>query len=288
MLYYGFIILAVLMFGGCFFIKDIYMKKRNASDVLMTFESMFIGSIVGLLVLFILNGFKLEFTWFTFIMVVLTTLNNLAFTYCSFKALKHINLSLFSLYTMLGGMLLPFFQGIFFYNETLSIGKIICVILIFVSLLLTIKKGNKNNGYIYYVGIFILNGMSGVLSKIFLEAPLQKTSVEGYSILLAIVSIILSAGILFYLVKVKKEELQLLNFKTSSLCVASGVLDKVANYLLVFALLYVDSSVQYPMVTGGVMIVSTINSYFTGEKPTTKEIISVIVAFIGLLILLIF
>ena len=287
-MYYGFIIISVLMFGGCFFLKDIYRRKRNASDTLMTFESMFIGSIVGLIVLFIINGFKIEFTWYTLVIVLLTTLNNLAFTYCSFKALKHINLSLFSLFTMLGGMLLPFLQGIFFYNEELTIGKIICVILIFISLLLTVDLKEKKKGYFYYIGIFILNGLSGVISKIFLESQFPKTSVEGYSILLAIVSILVSFIVLFYLVKVKKEKLQLLNYKTSLLCVLSGGLDKIANYLLVIALLYVDSSVQYPLVTGGVMIVSTINSFFTNEKPTIKEIISILIAFIGLFILFIF
>ena len=287
-MYYGFIILSVLMFGGCFFVKDVYRRKRNASDTLMTFESMFIGSIAGLLILFIINGFRIEFTWFTLIIVLITTLNNLFFTYCSFKALKHINLSIFSLFTMLGGMLLPFLQGLLFYNEELTIGKLICVILIIISLLLTIKSSNEKKGYIYYIGIFILNGMSGVISKIFLEAPFNKTSVEGYSILLAIVSIIVSSLMLLFLVKVKKEETQLFNFKTSSLCVLNGSLDKIANYLLVFALMYVDSSIQYPLVTGGVIIVSTISSYFLGNKPIVREIISISIAFIGLLILFIF
>ena len=287
-MYYGFIIVSVLMFGGCFFLNDVYRKKRNASDVLKTFESMFIGSIVGLIILFIINGFKLEFTWFTLLIVLLTTLNNMAFNYCSFKALKHINLSMFSLFTMLGGMLLPFLQGLIFYDEQLTIGKVICVVLILISLILTIKNNNKKGGYIYYIGIFILNGMSGVLSKLFLEAPFEKTSVEGYSIFLALVSIIVSAGMLVYLTKVRKEKLALLNFKTSSFCMIHGALDKIANFLLVISLVHVQSSIQYPLVTGGVIIVSTINSYFSGVKPTIKEIISVIIAFIGLLILFLF
>ena len=44
-MYYNYIILSVLMFGGCFLIKDIYRKKRNTTDIIMTFESMFIGSL---------------------------------------------------------------------------------------------------------------------------------------------------------------------------------------------------------------------------------------------------
>ena len=284
-MYYNYIILSVLMFGGCFLIKDIYRKKRNTTDIIMTFESMFIGSLAGLFVLFIINGFKFEFTFFTFIMVLLTTLNNLAFTYCSFKALKSINLSVFSLFTMLGGMLLPFFQGILFYNEGITLGKILCVILIGFSLLLTIKKGEKKSGYIYYLGIFILNGLSGVLANLFSEATFEKTSAAGYSILLAIVSIIVSFIALVIIYLSKKEQLTKPNLSSTTLCITNGILDKVANYLLVFALLYVDASIQYPMVTGGVMIVSTISSFLMGIKPSKKEVVAVLIAFIAMLVL---
>lgn len=95
-MYHWLIALSVIMFGGCFFVKDIYRRKRTTNDFVLTFESMFIGSIAGLIVLFCINGLKFEFTPFTIVMVLLTTLNNLAFTFCSFKALKHINLSIFS------------------------------------------------------------------------------------------------------------------------------------------------------------------------------------------------
>lgn len=284
-MYHWLIALSVIMFGGCFFVKDIYRRKRTTNDFVLTFESMFIGSIAGLIVLFCINGLKFEFTPFTLVMVLLTTLNNLAFTFCSFKALRHTNLSVFSLFTMLGGMLLPFFQGIIFYDEKITLGKVICVILIFVSLSLTIKKEGKKSGFIYYLGIFTFNGLSGVLSKIFTESNYEKTSPVGYSILLAIISILV-AGIALLLLQKKKETTQnKLSLICASLCTLNGILDKTANYILVFALLYVDASVQYPMVTGGVMIVSTICSYFIGVKPTKKEILSVLIAFIGLLML---
>ena len=47
-----------------------------------------------------------------------------------------------------------------------------------------------------------------------------------------------------------------------------GGINRVANFLLVAALLHVPASVQYPMVTGGCMIVSTIIAFFTSAKPT--------------------
>ena len=65
----------------------------------------------------------------------------------------------------------------------------------------------------------------------------------------------------------------------------NGVLNRVANFLLVIALAHVDTSVQYPMVTGGVMIVSTLVCCFGKNKPKKKEIISVVLSFAGLVIL---
>jgi multidrug transporter EmrE-like cation transporter len=56
----------------------------------------------------------------------------------------------------------------------------------------------------------------------------------------------------------------------------------VANFILVFALVYVDTSVQYPMVTGGTIIVSTVFSCFGDRKPNKKEIHGVILTFVGM------
>ncbi|MBR2432837.1 MAG: hypothetical protein IKB23_07970, partial [Clostridia bacterium] len=67
--------------------------------------------------------------------------------------------------------------------------------------------------------------------------------------------------------------------------VLNGITNRVANFLLVIALAHVDASVQYPMVTGGVMIVSTLICFFGKNKPSKKEILSVILAFVGMLAL---
>ena len=61
----------------------------------------------------------------------------------------------------------------------------------------------------------------------------------------------------------------------------------MANFLLVIALAHVDASVQYPMVTGGTMIVSTLLSFFGDKKPNWKEILSIVFAFLGMLALFI-
>ena len=191
-IYYGLILLSVAMFGGGFAFQDLYRKKRG-SGLCISMEASCIGAVAGLTVLLAINGFAFEYTPFTLLMASWAALNGMAFTFCAFRALDYINLSLFSLFSMLGGMVLPFFQGILFYGEAFTLAKGICVAFIIAALLCTLKKGEKKKGTVFYVGIFVLNGMSGVISKIFTTSTLPKASAAGYSIWSATATIFLSA-----------------------------------------------------------------------------------------------
>ena len=291
--YYALILLSVCMFGGGFALQDVYRKKRG-SNLKISMESAFIGSLAGLVVLLIVNGFSFEVTAFTLLMASLAALNSILFTFCAFKSLDYINLSLFSLFSMLGGMALPFFQGILFYSEGITVAKCICVVFICAALACTIEKGERKKGAIFYIGIFLLNGMSGVISKIFSASALPKTSAAGYTIWISICTIVLSAAVWGVLtLKDRGKALETAEDKpprkvlwqSYGIGAAYGAINKVANFLLVLALAHVDASVQYPMVTGGTMIVSTIICFFGDKKPTKKEMVSVALAFVGMLAL---
>ena len=144
-IYYGLILLSVAMFGGGFAFQDLYRKKRG-SGLCISMEASCIGAVAGLIVLLAINGFAFEYTPFTLLMASWAALNGMAFTFCTFRALDYINLSLFSLFSMLGGMVLPFFQGILFYGEAFTLAKGICVAFIIAALLCTLKKGEKKKG----------------------------------------------------------------------------------------------------------------------------------------------
>ncbi len=265
--------------------NDVYRKQRGSS-LKISLEFSLISSLAGLIVLLAVNGFKIEFTWFTFAIAMLAVGVSIGSAFCGFKALGTINLSLYSIFMMLGGMVLPFIQGILFYGEGITVAKIICFVLITVALLLTVEpKKDRKKSTIYYVGIFILNGMSGVLSKIFTAAPYPKTSAAGYSILLALSTAVVSAIILLLFFK-NKDRTQPMTVKSLSVCALNGAVNKVANFLLVLALIHVDASIQYPMVTGGVMIVSTLICFFGKNKPKPKELLSIAIIFVGMLALL--
>ncbi len=239
----------------------------------------------GLLVLLAINRFVFEFTPFTLLMAFFVGLDSLGFVFCSLKSFAVINLSLYSVLSMLGGMALPFVVGLVFYDEKMTIGKALCFVFIVAALLLTVKKDGKKGGFIWYAGIFILNGMSGVLSKVFQASELPKTSPAGFSVLSAAAGATLALMILSFIKKDKKTKLTLRPIVDISVY---GALNKIANFLLLISLEHLPASAQYPFVTGGVMICSTAICAFTDDKPSKKEIAAVVLSFIGIMALVIF
>ena len=279
-MYYGVIMAAVTMFAFQFLFNQKY--DRLCGNTLRAAAVFLLGTnITGFLILFALNGFRFEFTLFTFLLALAAAVNNLLYCYCSIKALGKINLSLFSVFAMLGGMTLPFIAGIAFYDEALTAGKIVCFLLIAVSLFLTVEKGEAKKGALYYLGVFVMNGMSGVYAKIFKSAPFPTTGDRGYTMLMALCCAVISTAILLF-VRTPKIEIK----KRAVGCMAGyGALCNIANYLLLIGLGHIPASAQYPMVTGGVMLVSTVICFFTDKKPTKKNIASVALSFIGILAL---
>lgn len=281
-MYYGIITVSVIMFGIQFFFNDKYQKEAG-SGTAATFLFTFLSSLAGLFCLLVINKFNISYTPFTLIMSFLASLNILLYNYCSLKAFEHINLSLYSLFAMLGGMVLPFITGILFYGEPLTIGNTICLVLITIALALTVGKGSAKSkkATIYYAGVFVLNGMAGVISKAYQSADYTKCNEAVYSIWAAIFGV-LTAGIILLALRKK---LPKISPKALFYTTGYGAINKIANFLLLIALAVLPASVQYPFVTGGVMIVSTAISIITKQKPSKKELISVLLSFIGILAL---
>ena len=277
---YSLLTLSTVMFGVTFFFKDIF-RKHYGSDLQATLVTSIGGGIFGLLALLIIKGFVLEFSWFALIMALISSVNSLLFSFCSLKALGKINLSLYSLFSMLGGMTLPFLSGICFHGEALTIGKLACFAVIAVALFLTAEKEKAWGDTKYYVGIFVFNGMSGVIAKIYQALPFERISSAGYSILTALVSIAL-AGCLILTIKTEKRKIDL---PCLFALAGSGILNRLANWILLIALVSLPASAQYPFVTGGTMIISTAISLLTAKKPCKREIAAVILSFIGILLL---
>ena len=295
-MYYGLVCIAVVLFGTQFLTKSEYVKKMGSG----LFQTMFLsllGGILGAIIMSFTNKLQFEFTPFTLLIAFVKYVNGFIFTLCSLKAFQWVNLSVYSVYSMLGGMLLPILAGVLFYQEPFTWGLGICCLFTVVAVVLVaLKKGKKKENdseeerkskkvfwlaLLCYVGVFVCNGMSGVLTKFYASAPYEKASSAGYSLLSSILAIALS--LVFVLVLWKKRPKIYAKPTLIALCGNAGNL--IANYLLLLALAVLPASVNYSLVTGGTIIVSTVLSYFTEKKPTVQEWLAVVAAFIGIMFL---
>ena len=287
---YALVIIAVVLFGAQFLTKSEYVKKMGSG----LFQTMFLsllGGVLGAVIMLITNTFRFEFTPFTLIMSFVNFLNGFLFTLCSLKSFERVNLAVYSIYSMLGGMILPILAGVFFYSEPFTWGLGLCVVFVVAAIVLvSVRKGKREEkekkkgsflAFLFYAGVFICNGMSGVISKFYTEAPYPKASSAGYSLLSSLVTVVISLA--FVLILLKKRPKIYAKPTLIALCGNAG--NRVANYLLLLALTKLPASVNYSFVTGGTIIVSTLLSYFTDKKPTLKEWLAVVAAFIGIMFL---
>ncbi len=274
-MYYSLIILASLLSSFQFVFNNSY-QKENGSGWRSALDFSLYGTIIGLVVMLFICKFHIEFTWFAAAVAFVYAIVTVLYNYASVKALENANLSVYSLFTMLGGMALPFLYGTIFCNEELSVFKVLCFVMIAVSLFITLKKEERKKGAVkYYILIFILNGMFGVLSKFHLMNESQ--CIDSSSLLFwakAFTAVICLVLVLFDAKNTKK-----LSPKSIGSISGYALFSTFGGWLILISLDHLPASVQYPMITGGVIAFTALVGSFFGQKPSKKEIVAAVIAF---------
>ena len=275
MIYYGMIVAATALFSMQFVFNSGYERECGSGWPVARNFALLTG-ILGAVFAFALGGFRWEFSWFSLLMAVLTAVNNLLYTYSSIKALAVANLSLYSMFAMLGGMALPYVYGLCI-GEDFKWTGLICVLLIAAALLLTVEKGESKKGAIqYYLVVFITYGMSGVLATLHQDG-VHAISSNGYLLLSRLAIVVIC---LVFLLADKNR-----SFKHSGKAIAFGtgyaVFATTGNLLMLLAILHLPATVQYPIVTGGVIVLSAVADLIRKERVTPRTWVAVAVAFVA-------
>lgn len=266
-MYYFLIVIASVLFSLQFVFNSGYEKECKSSWQSALNFSLY-TAIAGFLGMFAINGFKMNFSFFSLAVALVYSIASILYSYSSIKSFESINLSMYSMFAMLGGMLLPFLVGIGFYNEEITPIRIVGCVLIAVALIAQVQKSEKKNGATkFYFFVFILNGMFGVLSKFHQtngELSIDSTSFLMLASLWTIVFCVLLKG-------KPQKHLYHVNRKALVYCVGYALFNSVGNLLLLIALQHLPASVQYPIVTGGVIVISTLIALARKEHVTIRE-----------------
>ena len=275
MLNYILVFSATILFALQFFFNQRFEQSRG-NDLKSALEFTLYKSAVIVVIMLFISRLNMIVTPFSVALATVYALACILMTYFSLKAFAIANLSVYSVFSMLGGMLLPFLLGVGFYDEKLTPFKVVCCILIVVSVLLNIKSGNGNKkAILYYMAVFMLNGSVGVISKIHQSSEIAHTDSTGFMFLSSMASIVISA--VWLLAKYKK--IPIVKGKALAFAGGYGIFNGFGNWFLLISLVNLPASVQYPLVTGGVMVFSTIISALRKEKLTKTDYIAAAISF---------
>ena len=279
---YLILILAAFLFAVQFLFNQQYRRlKGEGLDATMTFS--LYTSAISFVILLALGGFKLHMTWFSLLIAVLYAAVCLLSSYAGLKAFGTANLSVYSIFMMLGGMLLPFAYGILFANEALSFAKVLSILLICTAVGCSFEKGaGGKNAYRFYAAIFVLNGLVGVLSKIHLSVP--ALAVDSYSFMATIQLALLTMCLLYCFIT--RQGLPKQSGKLYLCLSGYAVCNGIGNLFCQIALTSLPASVQYPIITGGVMVFSTLISLVRREPIGGKTYLAAALACLSTILIL--
>lgn len=288
MVNYVMIMIADLLFSLQFLMTKTYSRRNGEGlDVSLSFTvgTCSIIAVYMFVVDGVMHGFGVDVTWFSLLLGVVMAAVTLLSGYFSIVSLRYINLSLYSVFMMLGGMLLPAVFGIAV-GESLTLGKLLCVLLIMVSLALGIEKtgGGKKGGAKYYFACFFLNGMSGVVAKIHTMLPSLRVESNDFLITYMLISA-LAAFVLLVIVTRGKPFCVLGDVKNLGCMAGYSGFHGVAQLLSLLTIDKLDVSLQQPLVTGGVLCFSFIVSLILREKQTWKNLLSFVIAVVAVLVI---
>lgn len=272
-MYLSMLAAATFLFAFQFLFNQKFEEECGSSSKSAMLFSLY-TSVGGFAILFIISGCNLAFSAFSALLAAVYAVIGILYTVAGIKAFGEVNLSAYSVFAMLGGMLLPSLYGIVFLHETLTAAKLLCFILMTVSLVLIIDFKEKSGKRIYYLAVFVLNGMVGVVSAIHQTST---AAVDSFSFLM--LARLMTAVMVLPFCRPLKFVFKNTTKKALMYSAGYAAFCGIGNLLVLISLKHLPASVQYPIITGGVMVISLIISLVRRENIEKKNVISTFIAF---------
>ena len=287
MIYYILIFLTGLGYALNFAVTKVYqLNQGNAIKTGMAFNSL-VG-LAGAIIYFVVCGFKIELTMFSVIMSALFTLFGGLYTIIGFKIMSLGSMAVYTIFLMLGGMVLPYFYGLIFLNEEITVMKVIALIIMSAAIILQ-NSGDKKKGnllfYILCVCVFILNGLVSVVSKAHQIYPeMGVVSNNGFVLLKNLMRFIMFGAMLPFVKKEKEIKLNITP-KMYGVIVASAAISSMAYFLQMVCASTVPATVQFPAVSGGTIVFSALfGLIFFKEKISKKQAFCLLLCVVSMII----
>lgn len=305
--YYLLIGLATVLFSFQFVFQKMFQREKGQSLAATCVFSLYTCALFGCF-MWMLNGFTLQITLFSVGMALLSAIVSLSCRYSGLVAMSVADLAKYSLYLMLGGMVVPFLYGILFNGDDFTWQKLGCFLLVGAAVFVS-KLGGKTGGQvkhawkarICYAVLFLTNGLIGVISTVHQQSGFDAVASRDFTILSMLMNVLCSGTMLVGISIVDLIRRHRNGVPSSSAVkeksrkgilaivfavVGYGLANGIGNYLLLISLTHVEPSVQYSMVTGGCILMTVVTGLIFREKITRYKVISAVLIIGGTLLLL--
>lgn len=240
-------------------------------------------------IFFCIAGFKPEFSVFSVTLAALAALCGTAYNVISFRILKAGGMALYSLFLMLGGMLLPYVYGVLFLDETISVLRVIGLVCIVAAVFCSGKTKVRVPAWVYVccVVVFVLNGCVSILSKLHQIETVQPTISTAAFVMYGGMGRALFCGASLLAVGKKAEKPASPLWKLLAVAAGAAAISGLSYLLQLTGARELPATVLYPMVTGGSIIFSALSGLvFFKEQLSKWQIISIALCFVGTLLFL--
>jgi len=311
---YFILFLAVLCIAVQFNINKAYQKKfvRGMRDI---FFFPFAGGTVNLIFFSLLSlifyGGLPDFSAFSFTMSIILAVVSALSSLVGILIMKYGKMSVYSVFMMLGGMMLPYFYGLLFLSEDISAARITGLIILICALPCSVinpaaKKDNTNTPqpkfyYILCICIFLLNGTMSIISK---SHSINASAIPAANfIVYANLWSMIINGTAYYIFARRFKKSKKMNARADIYDINEVTPNKIQAVLTaaVFAIVggsgflfqlisaeTVPAVALYPFVTGGAIVLSSAGArIFFKEKISKPALAGIIMSIFGTLLFLI-
>ena len=254
-------------------INFVFTKLFQLKEGTQFSTGMYFNAIIGIstaVVFFALNKFTFNLTLFSFVMALLQTTAIVSYTLIGFRIMAKENVSDYTFFLMTGGMIVPYIWGVVFLKEKITIFNILGLLLITVAVLLINGNSKKTLKLkIMCGGIFLLNGIVSVTSKLHQINPKGISSTEFVILTSAIKGIIC---LIIFLFSCKKSKPKNIRINILLVIVLAAISNGISYFLQLNGASSLPATIVYPVVTGGTIIFTGIAGMICFKEKITKKV----------------
>ncbi len=245
-----------------------------------------IWGLIEATIFFAINGFHLAVTPFSLIMASIFALCVMLYKIIGFTILKNGGISLYTMFLMTGGMMVPYVYGLIILNESFSFIQFIGLIVVLVAVIMAYYSAVTFSKKLLALCalVFFVNGITSVVTKVHqIETVMPIISSMELLILTSILRSIFAVAVYPFAVKSDTEKSQT-SAKSMLVIAISSIICCISNMINFTYAKTVPATVLYPIITGGTILFSLIaNRLFFKEAATKKMLMAVALCIVGLL-----